>query len=162
MTVALKRRLVEQICSELGAELETMRRAADAAHEAATHEEARPENDKDTRSIEAAYLAGAQAERVSQLEDSIGILRAVPLRDFGDGDPIAMGALVDVEVDDQRETHFLLPVAGGLRVEIDGRTLRTITTSSPLGAALLGNTLGDVVELESPRGLREIEIVGLS
>ena len=38
-------------------EIATMRKAALDAAEGATHAEAKPENDKDTRAIEASYLA---------------------------------------------------------------------------------------------------------
>ena len=52
-------------------EVEVLTAAARSTHEAATHEENKAENDKDTRAIEAGYLAGAQADRVRELQGAI-------------------------------------------------------------------------------------------
>ena len=60
---SLKRDLVRL----LAADLETLERAQQAAIEGATHEEAKPENDKDTRALEASYLARGQAMRLEEL-----------------------------------------------------------------------------------------------
>src|SRR5258707_8534043 len=70
-----KRAIVVAIQEQLAAEIAVLTRAARDAHEAATHEEAKPENDKDTRSVEAAYLAGAQAERARDLERTASALK---------------------------------------------------------------------------------------
>ncbi len=37
-----------------------------------------------------------------------------------------------------------------------------ISTSSPIGRALLGKAVGDVAKVRSPSGVRELEIVGLT
>jgi hypothetical protein len=39
--------------------------------DAATHEEAKPENDKDTRALEQSYLARGQAQRVLDLQAAV-------------------------------------------------------------------------------------------
>jgi transcription elongation GreA/GreB family factor len=154
-----KRELLAEVRRKLEDEIATMARAAASAREAATHEEAKPENDKDTRSIEAAYLAGAQADRVAQLEHALSVLQFLALREFGPRDPIASGALVETQSGGRREILFVLPVAGGLVLEHAGQRVRTITTSSPLGSVLLGNQVEDSIEFESPTGLRHCEIL---
>jgi hypothetical protein len=45
--------LVRRLREELEREIEVLERAARSAREAATHEESRPENDKDTRGTRA-------------------------------------------------------------------------------------------------------------
>src|SRR5689334_15476986 len=92
-----KQALVASLMAKLEAELETMRRAAKDAREAATHEEAKPENDKDTRALEASYLAGAQAARVRELEGSIRMIAAMPLVDCSAGGTIQASAVVTLE-----------------------------------------------------------------
>src|SRR3954468_24380675 len=79
---AVKRAIVTTLIEKLDTELANMRRAAKDAREAATHEEAKPENDKDTRALEASYLAGAQAARVRELEVSIKLANGMELIDF--------------------------------------------------------------------------------
>src|SRR5687767_406927 len=66
-----KQALVTALLAKLEAELANMTKAANTAREAATHEEAKPENDKDTRALEASYLAAGQAERVRDLEAAL-------------------------------------------------------------------------------------------
>src|SRR5581483_11142644 len=58
-----KRRLVETVQQHLAEELATLMQAAKAAHEAATHEESKAEDQHDTRGLEASYLAGSGAAR---------------------------------------------------------------------------------------------------
>ena len=160
--ISMKRELIRQLQAELGRELLVLKQAALASREAATHEEARPENDKDTRAIEAAYLAGAQADRVRELERTVNALEFLPLRAFGPADPILAAALVEVDLDGERLHYFIAPQGGGLQANLDGKRILVITPQSPIGVALLGKTAGDVVEVQTKNGLREYEIVRVS
>ncbi|MBA2542439.1 MAG: hypothetical protein H0V17_22550, partial [Deltaproteobacteria bacterium] len=93
--------------------LEAARGAYAAAIEGATHPEARAENDKDTRGLEQSYLARGQAQRVAELEAGVANVTAMALRAFGDGDPIASGALILVEEGGKRTHYFVAPAGGG-------------------------------------------------
>src|SRR5438046_1000264 len=97
MRVALKRAVVARLTEKITEDVAVLTRAAMAAREAAHHEDAKPENDKDTRAIEAGYLAGAQAECVRDLERAVHALATMDVRDFGDGDIVAQGALVELD-----------------------------------------------------------------
>ncbi len=158
----IKRALLKQLEEQLRKEIGTYQRVALASHEAATHEEARPENDKDTRSVEAAYLAGAQAERTRELERLVNALTFLDLRAFGPRDPIAATALVEVEVDGKRAHYFLAPQGGGLRAEVEGRAIQVVTPEAPVGQALLGKTCGESFELRTGGKLREYVILTVS
>lgn len=143
-------------------EIAPVEKAARSAREAATHEESRPENDKDTRAIEASYLAGAQADRVRDVERMINALEFLPLRAFTPTDPIASAALVEVDVEGKRSHYFLAPQGGGLRVAIDGVAVQVITPPSPVGRALLGRVEGEVVEVRTEGGVRDYEIIAVT
>lgn len=132
--------------------------AALASREAATHEEAKPENDKDTRAIEASYLAGAQAERVRDLVRIASALRVLELKDFGEGATIQAGALIEAESEEGTTLYFFAPQGGGRRATIGGREVVIVTPQSPLGQALFGKSRGDVIEVRTPQGPREIEV----
>jgi transcription elongation GreA/GreB family factor len=137
-----------------------MRKAAYDAAEAATHAEAKPENDKDTRALEASYLAAGQAERVRALESALKLLTALELRDIGKATPICASALVTLEDEDgARTTFFMTPHGGGVRLESEGTSVQVVTPQSPLGKALLGRTHGETFELRGKSGLREMTIV---
>jgi transcription elongation GreA/GreB family factor len=155
----IKRELVEALLAKLDAELETMRRAAKDAREAATHEEAKPENDKDTRALEASYLAGAQAARVRELEGAIKAIGGMPLIDL-EGKKIQASAVVMLEDEDEaKTTFFLAPFGGGATLAAASMTVQVVTPQSPLAQALFGRTSGDVIELRAKGRPREMTIV---
>ena len=158
---SVKRALVDALVAKLEEELATMRRAAKDAREAATHEEAKPENDKDTRALEASYLAGAQAARVRELEGAIKAIGGMALLDLGGGKRIQASAVVTLEDEDESRSTFLLaPFGGGITLSVGTTAAQVLTPQSPLGQALLGRTEGDVIELRAKAGpAREMTIV---
>lgn len=149
--------------ARIAAELDrATRRAADAA-EGATHEENKPEGDKDMRSTEASYLARGQAGRVRDLELARGLLAGVEPRPFAEGARIEATAIVELEAEDERvATYVLLPAAGGQKIERAGETLTVLATTSPLGRALLGARMGDELEVQAPTGQRRYVVVGIA
>jgi transcription elongation GreA/GreB family factor len=165
---SIKRGLVDALLGKLETELATMRKAAKDAREAATHEEAKPENDKDTRALEASYLAGAQAARVRELEGAIKAISSMPILAL-EGKAIQASAIVILEDEDEgKTTFFVAPFGGGTTLPLadEGTSagLQVVTPQSPLGRALLGRMQGDVIELRGNdlRGkgpLREMTIV---
>ena len=159
---AKKRKLVAGLVAHVESEIATMRKAALDAAEGATHEEAKPENDKDTRAIEASYLAAGQAERVRQMDASVKMLARLELLELTKTTPISATAVVTLEDDDGVQTTFLLlPHFGGVVLELDGKKVQVVTPPSPLGAALLGRTQGEVIELRAKAGKRELTIVAV-
>jgi transcription elongation GreA/GreB family factor len=154
-----KRALFEALRRQVSGDLERLEQSQRATVEGATHEEARPENDKDTRALESTYLARGLAERVAALENASRALSALKLRDFGGDDPVALGALVALEGDEGGARYFVVPAAGGRQLEHDGVTVKTVTPEAPLGRALLGSYLGDEVRVRTPQGVRELELV---
>jgi transcription elongation GreA/GreB family factor len=154
-----KRILLASLLAHVEGEVATMRRAAYDAAEAATHAEAKPENDKDTRALEASYLAAGQAERVRELETALKILSGLELREIGKTTPICASAVITLEDEDgARTTFFMSPHGGGVRLELEGASVQVVTPQSPLGKALLGRTHGDTIELRGKAGLREMTI----
>src|SRR5271170_3871202 len=77
-----KRALVAELRADVARSIAVLTRAAGEARVAATHEEAKPENDKDTRAVEAAYLAGAQADRARDLEHTAASFASLDLHAF--------------------------------------------------------------------------------
>jgi transcription elongation GreA/GreB family factor len=157
-----KRALVAELRADLARSIAVVTRAAGEAREAATHEEAKPENDKDTRAVEAAYLAGAQADRARDLERTAATLSSLDLRSFGPGDVISAAALIELEHDGVTQHYFLAPEGGGLRADVGGVRVQVITPQSALGRELLGKEEGDLVEVTVQGRLRSYEIVRVS
>jgi transcription elongation GreA/GreB family factor len=141
-----------------------MRQAAESARVAATHEENKPENDKDTRGLEAGYLAGAQAERALELNRTRDLLMSLAPRAFAPDERIAALALVEVEDTDsgERSTFFIVPVAGGKKITVEKTVVAIVSPASPFGDAVMGKRVGDVVEVPLGKKTKEFEIVSLA
>lgn len=151
-----KQALRDELLEQLRADLLVLERAQAAAREGATHEEAKPENDKDTRALEASYLARGQALRIDELRGGIADVEAMRLRDFAPDAPIALGALVHTDEDGARQRFFVAPHGGGKRLG-DG-TVQVITPQSPLGRAMLGRRQGEPCEVVVGGKPRELVI----
>ncbi len=156
-----KIKLLEHIRNDLEKDLETAKQAALATYEAATHEESKPENEYDTRGLEASYLAGAQAKRVGEIEELLVIFKHLVIKNFSEHDPISATALVEVEYNGKNTLLFILPKGGGLNLVFEGKKIQTISPNSPLGEALLGLKLGDVAMVENGPTVKEYEILSL-
>jgi len=152
----LRRTVAADLARAVAAQQQTQR--------AVTHEESKPENDKDTRALESSYLARGLAERVAALENAATALAAGKLRRFGSDTPVALFALVTLEAADggARNLYFVVPVAGGLSLSVGGETVLTVTPEAPLGRALIGAFEGDEVSVRTPQGTRVLEVAAVA
>ncbi len=146
-----KRAVVSLIIDHLLAELETVAGAEREAREAATHEDTRAEDKYDTRATESSYLADGQARLAAELREAIEQYRVLSVREFQEGEPIALTALVELRQQSFRDLYFIGPRNGGIVVRQDGVEVMVITPQSPLGRALLGRRSGEQVRLENGR-----------
>jgi transcription elongation GreA/GreB family factor len=156
--IARKQRLKDELIAQQTSALAIARAAHAAAVEGATHAEATPENDKDTRGLEQSYLARGQAQRVEELAIAVAELETLALRRFGDDAAVAMSALVTVDEDGARRVYFIAPHGGGAALAGD---VQVVTPRSPLGRALVGKRAGDASEVALPGKLRELEIIAV-
>ena len=156
-----KSQLRDELVGILKSQLEIAERAHHASVEGATHEEAKPENEKDTRALEQSYLARGQALRLVELKESVNLAQATPVEALAAGAPCSVGAIVEVEFEEgQQETYWLAPAGGGTRLARD--TIQVLTPMSPLGRALIGNSTGESCEAQLGGRLREVEILSTS
>lgn len=143
-----KKAVIEALRARVMADLEAAMVSQRDAQEGATHEEARPENDKDTRAIEASYVARGLAQRVADLHEAASLLANLVVRRFGEDDAIAIAALITAENEDGDESrYFVAPAGGGVKLRIDGVEVAVITPSSPLGEAMIGRRVDDEIKL---------------
>jgi len=150
-----KHEVLRRLRERLAATLERLTAAQTAAQSGAVHAEAKQEHPKDTRSIEAGYLSRGLAERVETMQEAVSILGVFRLPQRGSDDPIGLGDLVALLGEDGGEAiHFLAPVGGGEKLDIEGTEVLVLTPRAPLGAALVGSHPGDEVTIDLPGGKR--------
>lgn len=155
-----KQALKDELVQRLTAELSALESAHRETQKGATHEENKPENDKDTRALEQSYLARGQAVRVEGLRAELAETQAMALRSFAEGQPAALSALVTVEEGETTFLVWLTPAGGGLRLA-EG-AVQAVTTRSPLGRALLGKRAGDDATVPLAGKSRELSIVDVA
>lgn len=72
-------------------------------------------------------------------------------------DEVVMGVPVKVNFKDQNRTRIYTIVTEEELDDIEG----SASADSPVGSALLGRKVGDVVELEGPNGFVQVEVLGI-
>ena len=97
---------------------------------------------------------GHNESRIRQLEE---ILRNAVVGEGASGDVVAPGTIVEVlmEGEDTPTTYLV----GSIEERHD--TFDVLSTSSPLGQALLGRAPGDTISYEGPRRTFAVEVVSV-
>jgi transcription elongation factor GreA len=98
---------------------------------------------------------GLNEARVRQLE---AMLRDVEIVEGGAGNVVEAGVLVEVRVagDDDTQTYLI----GSIEERHDAYDV--LSTSAPMGQAMLGHAAGETVSYETPRGqVLDVEIVAI-
>lgn len=143
-----KRALIRKIVARLTEELEVYFRAARASRTEATHEQSKAENKYDTHGLEASYLARGQSRQAVEIQGAITAFEKLDARNFGNGEPVDVGAFVEVEANGELAAYFIGPRAGGTEVRHDKREVLVITPQSPLGQQLMGRRQGETLKLK--------------
>jgi hypothetical protein len=156
-----KRAIVKKIIVRLTEELQVYFRAAQFSRAEATHESNKPENKYDTRGLEASYLARGQSKQAAELEAAIAEFEKLAVRNFGAGEPIDLGAVVELEVGGEILFYFLGPRAGGTEILHDKKEILVITPQSPLGEQLMGKKSGQEPQLNFGGAKQAAKIVSV-
>ena len=130
--------LIEQLGAKLRHGIQNAHRSSEEARADAVSNAARAVN-----------LANAQGARSAAARIALDALDSFRVRPLKKGEAIGLGAVVEVESDEGGRTLFLAPVGAGEELTgPDGDGLfQVVTPVSPLGKALMGRRVGDVVEV---------------
>lgn len=140
-------------------ELAAIESVAAMARDEVSSEETRQEGKYDTRATEASYLARGQAERIVALRRLLSWFEAIEPGAF-DAENVQLGALVALR--GKRSAVVFVAPAGGPRVTVGGVSVQAISLTSPLGEVLEELEVGDELELDTPRGVRELVVAALA
>lgn len=92
--------------------------------------------------------------RIGELEDKISRAEVIDVSKL-DGKMVKFGATVTI-ADEETDEESTYQIVGELEADI-GAGLLSVT--SPLARAIIGKTVGDQVEVATPRGTKDYEIV---
>ncbi|MFZ8813457.1 MAG: GreA/GreB family elongation factor [Thermus aquaticus] len=114
-------------------------------------------DDYDDSGLEAAKQEKARIEaRIDSLEDVLS--RAVILEE-GTGEVIGLGSVVELE-DPATGERLSVQVVSPAEASVLETPMK-ISDASPMGKALLGHRVGDVLSLDTPKGKREFRVVAV-
>lgn len=116
--------------------------------------EARADGDDSTDLVQAQVEHDRLEARIAELESVLTVSRVVDPPDDGTA---GIGTRVLVRTDGSRTVEFEL--VG--EPEADAR-LGRLSVASPVGSALVGRVPGDQVEVQTPGGLRRLELLSVS
>ncbi len=94
--------------------------------------------------------------RISDLESSISRAEVIDIKSIS-GKDIKFGATVEIEDDDtgNKQTY---QIVGEYESDIESKKL---SINSPLARGLIGKTKDDIVEINSPKGLKSYTIISV-
>lgn len=130
--------LVEQLGAKVREAVQQTHRTAKDAREDARSNAARAVN-----------IANGQIKRHEAAREALELLDGFRVKPLGRGEPIGLGAVVEVEDGDTGRTLFIAPVGAGEELtgpDGDG-IFQVVTPNSPFGRALMGKRQNDVVEV---------------
>ena len=94
--------------------------------------------------------------RIIDLESAISKAEVIDVKSV-EGDDIKFGATVEIEDDESGEKHQY-QIVGEYESDIENKKL---SISSPLARGLIGKTVEDNVEINSPKGLKSYTILSI-
>jgi len=158
-----KQDLIAQLVTQLQASARSALAARDAtaaeARDGATPDEKR----EDARAAhQLGTLGRAQQRRAQQAIAEVDALATWKPAPVAATARIAVGAIVEIEDPDTGEgrTFFLAPVGAGVTLTGPGGdgVLSVVTPASPIGTAVLGHVVGDIVAITQDGDCREWQI----
>lgn len=155
----MKKQILDELIQRARTELAGLEASAKSNRDFATDQEFKAESKYDTRALEASYLASAEAKRVEELKLEIQILEEVDVDSSKKLGEISIGALVELEHQEQKRLYFLIPTAGGTVIKVDNEAVMVVSVFSPIGDALLGLKKGDEFEVETPKETRLYQVL---
>ena len=94
--------------------------------------------------------------RILELEDKVARAEVIDVTKLS-GDSVKFGATVTL-IDDETEEEVIYIIVGEYEADI---SKRRISIGSPLARALIGKTIGDLVDVTTPGGTKSYEVVAV-
>jgi transcription elongation factor GreA len=96
--------------------------------------------------------------RIMELESVISKAQIIDPKEFSGGNVVKFGATV-VLADEETDSEETYTIVGEYESDADRKR---ISITAPIARALIGKTVGDSVEVRSPKGKRSYEILKVS
>lgn len=139
------------------------RSARDCADEAMNGASGKEKTVDSRVAMEYASLARGQKQRLLKATSALQALEGFAPPKLSSRSRVEVGAIVEIEDDESGEgrTFFLAPVGAGMTLLGPGGDghLSVVTPASPIGKAVMGRVVGEVVDVTVKGDVREWKIV---
>tara|TARA_B100001057_G_scaffold84362_1_gene80225 strand:- start:12018 stop:12494 length:477 start_codon:yes stop_codon:yes gene_type:complete len=98
---------------------------------------------------------GLNEARIRELEEVLSLSTIVDYKDLGVTDRVIFGSTVTI-VDLESDKQNTYQIVGESEANIDANT---ISLTTPIARSLLKKEVGDIVEVSTPGGVKEVEIL---
>jgi len=149
-----KQTIFTAVINNLESQLAVSLEAANSARSQATHTECIAQSRYDTLGLEQAYLAEGQSVRAANLQLEISLIKDLQSKciiNKHHSDEILLSSVVSLKKrgdgDHQHLYVFILPISGGITVQVEHKTIQVLSVKSPLGKALLGKESQEEVSI---------------
>ncbi len=163
-----KQDLVRKVISVLVAEIDNAEKTLGTIRQASIDAPGAMQSHSDTTKFQMGGLADELASSILGRKRAVEALEKLLRGGMMENPAVVLGGTI-IEVEEEsgakaKTFYFVLPEAGGLEVERDGRMIMVITYYAPLAAAFLGKAVGVVVDFPapgSPKNSRKLRIVSI-
>ena len=100
---------------------------------------------------------GLNEARIRELEEVLATSQAVEYKSIDSQGKVIFGSTVVIKDLETEESHKY-QIVGEAEADIE---MNTISLTTPIAQSLLKKELGDVVEVQTPSGLKEFEIINI-
>ena len=101
-----------------------------------------------------------QGKMDGRMKQILAILDGAEIVGSIDTSSVTSGVVVEIRYEGDADDETVRYLFGSIEERREG--LDVMSPSSPLGSALLGHQVGDIVEFEAPRGRLRVELVSIS
>ena len=101
-----------------------------------------------------------QGKMDGRMKQILAILDGAEIVHSIDTSSVTSGVVVEIRYEGDADDETIHYLFGSIEERREG--LDVMSPSSPLGSALLGHKVGDIVEYEAPRGKLRVELVSIS
>jgi len=150
-----KKKILDQLISKANEDLTKARKTYAVTQTMVQQGDLKSDGKYDTRATEANYLADGQRQRINDLEHELILLEEIPTKKLSATDDVSIGALVEIEYNNQVRSYYISPTAGGTLLDVDGQAILVISVFSPIGREALNLKIDDSFEVEINNSQRE-------
>tara|TARA_B100000214_G_scaffold43907_1_gene27578 strand:+ start:140 stop:616 length:477 start_codon:yes stop_codon:yes gene_type:complete len=100
---------------------------------------------------------GLNEARIRELEDVLAMSQSIEYKSIDNQGKVIFGATVSIK-DLETERNHKYQIVGEAEADIE---MNTISLTTPMAQSLLKMEIGDVVEVKTPSGIKEFEIVNI-